>query len=98
MTRYLTVVDDGLLPQLRSGEGLPSGFRLVAEVGKLAPPHHGATLAEFEDDGAPAELEGRVVTPTFQAHYGNGVTSVPTRTTITAREVDHTRYELLGRK
>ena len=66
MTRYFTKVADELLPVLRSGDNMPRGLRLLAEVERAGP---GYTLVEFEDDDAPANLEGAEVTPTISVEY-----------------------------
>ena len=64
MTRYRVPVADPLL--LERDYWYPvAGFRLVSVDGPWAG-HPGVTLCTFDDDGAPAELEGRLVEPVFR--------------------------------
>jgi hypothetical protein len=83
VTRYFTKVDDGLLPDVRSGDNMPRGLRLVCEVEHDG---RGWTLVEFEDDDAPSEMEGAEVELTISAEYdehGNVArTSVSSRTVV----------------
>lgn len=92
MTTYLTAVSNDLLPDLRSGERMPATLRLRREVGPILQPGAGMTLVEFEDDDAPAELAGRVVTPTIQAHYNDD--GEFTHTTVLSRDLDPTQWQV----
>ena len=78
MTRYRIPVADPLLAE----EGVwtvVDGFRLVSADGPwLAHPH--VTICTFEDDNAPADLEGKLIEPVFTRHDDGTVT-------ITGREV-----------
>ena len=70
MTRYFTKVENGLMEHIRRPGVLPSELRLVAEYG---PVDNGAgewTLVEFDDDGAPEWMAGRLVTPTISREVG----------------------------
>jgi hypothetical protein len=64
MTRYRIPVADPLLAERdfwKSGEG----FRLISVDGPWLS-HPDVTICTFEDDYAPAELEGQLVEPTFR--------------------------------
>lgn len=63
MTRYYTLVSDELLDAARWDT--VDGFRFI-EAGMSA---NGSSVVLFEDDGAPSMLEGKTVTPTFEARY-----------------------------
>jgi len=63
MTRYRVPVADPLLAKLDGW--LPvAGFRLISVDGPWLA-HPDVTICTFEDDDAPAELEGRLVEPVF---------------------------------
>lgn len=49
------------------------GFRLVSADGPWLA-HPGVTICTFEDDGAPAELEGKLVELTFTRGEDGAVT------------------------
>jgi hypothetical protein len=88
MTKYFTRVSDTFLSEILDGGRLPTGFRLVREVG---PSDLGSTLVEFEDDAAPAHMEGCVVTPVFTRDGGRFSETSPTqlsRVWISARVVE----------
>lgn len=92
MTRYFTKVADELLTAIREGiEPTPEGFRLIREV-EVRP--EGCTLVEFEDDGAPASMEGCVVCPTFTSSGSRiyeGGPAEPYRVWISGRYVESER-------
>ena len=76
--RYRVPVSDELLEgPLRPVEG----FRLVAVNGPW-PGHPGVSICTFEDDGAPAELEGQLIEPVLR-HEGDGRVRVLSRTRLT---------------
>jgi hypothetical protein len=93
VTTYFTAVSNGLLPDLRTGERMPAGFRLKREVGPIVSPHPAMTLVEFEDDEAPAELTGRTVTPTFKSHYNEQ--GELTHTTVESRDLDSSDWQVI---
>lgn len=93
MTSYFTAVSNELLADFRT-ELMPDGFRLKREVGRILSPHAGMTLVEFEDDEAPVGLSGKTVTPTIRQHY-DSETGKPTHTTIIARDVDPTPWQVV---
>jgi hypothetical protein len=79
--RYRVPVADPLLEQARSW--LPvEGFRLVSVDGPWLE-HPDVTICTFEDDGAPAELEGQLVEPVFTADFTAGLPSAR----VTGRQV-----------
>lgn len=59
MTRYFTQVSNDLLVELLAGSCEPAGLRVVREVRR--DPQW--TVVEFEDDGAPPEMEGQHISP-----------------------------------
>lgn len=72
MTTYRVPVADPLLEQ--KGFWLPiQGFRLVSVDGPWLA-HPDVTICTFEDDGAPADLEGKLVEPFFTRHEDGTVT------------------------
>lgn len=78
MTTYRVPVADQLL--LERDYWTPvEGFRLVSVDGPWLK-YPDVTICTFEDDGAPAELEGKLVEPVFTRHADESVT-------ITARNV-----------
>lgn len=80
MTRYRVPVADPLL--LDKDFWAPvEGFRLVSADGPW-PGHPEVTICTFEDDGAPAELEGAFVEPTLQRHE-DGTVTVMSRQAVT---------------
>lgn len=66
MTRYFTKVSDVLLPGIRKGDRMPSCLRLVRELDR----GDGWTMVEFEDDEAPADMEGCEVSPVLSSTAG----------------------------
>jgi hypothetical protein len=80
VTRYRVPVSDALLAQKDFWDPV-EGFRLVSVDGPwLSHPH--VTICTFEDDAAPARLEGLLVEPVFSKDkYGS--------VKITARSVVH---------
>jgi hypothetical protein len=94
VTTYFTAVSNDLLPDLRQPDPqrMPAGLRLKREVGPIVSPHGGMTLVEFEDDGAPADLAGRTVTPVMLAHYDEG--GAQTYVSVVRRDLDMTRYQI----
>lgn len=64
MTRYRVPVADPLLAERDSWQQA-EGFRLVSVDGPWLA-HPDVTICTFEDDQAPAELEGRLVEPVFR--------------------------------
>lgn len=64
MTTYRVPVTGELLTERETWEGV-EGFRLVSVDGPW-PAHPGVTICTFEDDNAPAELEGKLVEPVLQ--------------------------------
>lgn len=70
MTRYYVVVSDELLDVFDSWIPV-DGFRLVEVVEKRG---NRTSVCLFEDDGAPAVLEGKTVTPIFRSEYQDGGT------------------------
>jgi hypothetical protein len=69
VTRYRIPVAAELLPGLY----LPHGMRLIA-IGE--PDRHKVHLVEFEDDNAPAGLEGKTISPTFKKNYDTGEVTI----------------------
>jgi hypothetical protein len=69
VTRYRVPVAGELLSVL----ALPRGMRLVA-IGE--PDRHKMHLVEFEDDNAPADLEGKTISPTFTKNYVTGEVTI----------------------
>lgn len=86
MTLYFTAVSNDLLSVLRAGKGMPACLRLRREIGPvLSPvPRPGWTLVEFEDDEAPPEMAGRMVTPTIRGTRVGGLL----HTTVVSRDVE----------
>ena len=84
MTTYRVPVADPLL--LERDYWLPvDGFRLVSVDGPWLA-HPDVTICTFEDDNAPAELEGKLVEPVLQSHYEDGKVAkvtVMSRTVVT---------------
>ena len=77
MTRYRAPVADPMLAQKDFWEPV-EGFRLVSVDGPwLAHPY--VTICTFEDDGAPAELEGLLVEPTFRRRDGETISVIDRR-------------------
>jgi hypothetical protein len=64
VTRYRVPVADPLLTQGDSWESV-EGFRLVSADGPWLA-HPNVTICTFEDDYAPAALEGQLVEPVFR--------------------------------
>jgi hypothetical protein len=86
VTKYLVEISDDLLIEIRSGrEMLPDGFRVGEVLRTTGITGHGSSVVEVEDDGAPPELEGKLLCPTFRAHYAED-NSVE-RVEITSREI-----------
>lgn len=63
MATYRTWIDPALMEYVRGVGYLPEGMRMVREL--ETDEHGGAVQVELEDDGAPAELDGQVVTLMF---------------------------------
>lgn len=68
MTRYRVPVSDQILAE-RDFWRQVQGFRLVSADGPW-PGHPGVTICTFDDDGAPAELEGELVEPVIRMRGG----------------------------
>jgi hypothetical protein len=86
VTKYLVEISDDLLIEIRSGrEMLPDGFRVGEVLGTGGITGLGTSMVEVEDDGAPPELEGKLVSPTFQAHYAED--NAVERVEIVSREI-----------
>jgi len=87
VTRYQVPVSQPLLDER---PWLPvEGFRLISEDGPQ-PGHPGVVLCAFEDDDAPAELEGKIVEPVFRRSGGRFAENEPLqpfRTVIIDRRV-----------
>ena len=64
MTTYRVPVTDQLLTERDAWEGA-EGFRLISVDGPW-PSHPDVTICTFEDDGAPPELEGKLVEPVLK--------------------------------
>jgi hypothetical protein len=88
MTRYRTLVSDDLMAAIEADDRqLPAGFRLVGRVDytptnldrALGWPPAGMQLVEFDDDDAPPELAGHVVTPTFSRNNLDGTVTIMQR-------------------
>lgn len=79
MTRYRVLVADPLLLERDYWKAV-EGFRLVS-VGAPLSPHQYMTICTFEDDGAPADLEGKLVEPILQQH-ADGTVSIMSRTVV----------------
>lgn len=79
MTRYRVPVADPLL-MARDCWAPVAGFRLISVDGPW-PGHPGVTICTFEDDGAPAELEGAFVEPVFR-QAGDGTVTVTGRQAV----------------
>lgn len=80
MTRYRVPVADPMLEQADYWAPV-EGFRLVSADGPWLA-HPDVTICTFDDDNAPAELEGKLVEPAFTRHDDG-------RVTITDRQVLH---------
>ncbi len=78
MTRYRVPVADPLLEQAEYWTPV-KGFRLLSVDGPWAA-HPDVTICTFEDDDAPAALEGKLVEPVLTSHADSTVT-------ITARNL-----------
>jgi hypothetical protein len=86
VTKYRIEIFDGLLNEIHRGETpMPDGFRIGAVLRTQGITGLGTSIVEVEDDGAPPELEGKLVSPTFQAHYAED-NSVE-RVEIVSREI-----------
>lgn len=68
MTRYRVPVADPLLLE-RDFWRPAEGFRLVSVDGPWLA-HPDVTICTFDDDGAPAELEGKLVEPVLRDEHG----------------------------
>jgi hypothetical protein len=80
-TRYRVLVADPLLTE-RDYWREVEGFRLISVDGPwLRDP--GVTICTFEDGGAPADLEGKLVEPVLRQH-DNGSVTIMSRTVISA--------------
>jgi hypothetical protein len=67
VTKYLVEIADELLIQIRAGVApLPDGFRVGEVLRTTGITGLGTSVVEVEDDGAPPELEGKLVSPTFR--------------------------------
>jgi hypothetical protein len=72
---YWTYVSDELLPEL----GQLEQVGLLALGQYAAPDRPGCTLVHMRDEHAPADLEGRVVTPIFRQDYDDDGRRQPLR-------------------
>lgn len=68
--RYYTKVADELMEQIRRPGILPKGLRLIAELHPIDDGNQRWTLVEFEDDGAPEWMAGKVVSPVISREAG----------------------------
>lgn len=86
MTTYRVPVADPLLANRDSW--LPvEGFRLVSVDGPWLA-HPGVTICTFEDDNAPADLEGKLVEPVLQRASEPGPDGEPVQVTrVIARDL-----------
>lgn len=74
MTRYRALVADSLLTQADYWTPV-KGFRLISADGPWLA-HPDVTICTFEDDGAPEELEGKLVEPVFMRYADGHVTII----------------------
>ena len=81
MTRYRVPVADALLLEREAWSDV-EGFRLVSVDGPWLA-HPDVTICTFEDDNAPADLEGKLIEPVLQRHEDGPVT-VMDRTVVTS--------------
>lgn len=98
MTTYLVDISDLMVEQIEDGVvRLPEDWRLLEKVSSLPPafsdgdsdaPYtegvYGMARWRVEDGSAPTDLEGKLVDPSFQAHYVDGE---QTRVTVVSRRV-----------
>lgn len=69
MPTYDVLVSDDLLPEFTNDNPrLPEGFRIIGPVEGLA--GYRSQRFRVEDANAPEWTEGKLVTPTFTAEYG----------------------------
>jgi len=80
VTTYRVPVADDLLLE-RDAWNSVKGFRLVSVDGPW-PSHRGVTICTFEDDGAPAELEGKLVEPVIKREE-DGTVRIIERSVVT---------------
>lgn len=86
MVTYRVPVADPLLTERDSWQPV-EGFRLVSVDGPWLA-HPDVTICTFEDDGAPADLKGKLVEPTLQRAAEPGPDGEPRQITrIIARQV-----------
>lgn len=90
MTTYEVLMSTELLDQLRRDSSrLPAGFRIGEVTAQAAlhgePPSFRTCFVRVEDDDAPAELEGQLVTLTFRDECDDGRR---VRTVILDRRID----------
>lgn len=86
MTTYLVDISDLMVEQIKSACTLvPEDWRLLEKVSSLSPAFsdedededyiegvYGMSRWRVEDDSAPADLEGKLIDPSFQVHYVDG--------------------------
>ena len=80
MTRYRVPVSVELLTE-RDSWNPAEGFRLISVDAKWAG-HPGVAICTFEDDNAPAELEGKLVEPVL--HRDGATVTVIERNVVPA--------------
>lgn len=90
MTRYRVPVSAKLLEDRIYWRPV-EGFRFISADGPRAG-HPGVTICTFEDDNAPADLEGRLVEPLFRQELPD----VTSREPSFVGTVTITGYELIS--
>jgi hypothetical protein len=86
MTRYYTEVSRELLAQPMT---LPEGFRIIGEhLDVINPRDIWTAVMEVEDDGAPPELEGKLVEVTLQQHADDTVTVLERNVVVCGASTD----------
>lgn len=80
MTRYRVPVTDPLLAEKDFWRPV-EGFRLVSVDGPWLA-HPGVTICTFEDDNAPAVLEGLLIEPVFRTYTETGAVAVIDRQVV----------------
>jgi len=89
VTQYRVPVSDDLLEQTPWRQVV--GFRLIAVNGPWHG-HKGISIVTFEDDNAPAELEGALVEPVLR-HMPDGTVTVQSRTQLNEAGIPFTQTE-----